>query len=327
MHFTMRFDFRNPDIGGDSTADQYAAALDMVEWADSRGFEEVCLSEHHGADDDYLPSPLPMLAAMAARTSRVRLRIVAMIGPFYDPLRMAEDLAVLDHLSRGRVEVVVGNGYVAEEFAMFDVPLAERARRVTDLVTTVKAALSGEPFEYRGRRTRLTPAPYRRGGPRISLGGAVPAVARRAARIADGFEPVVSASWEDYRAEVVRLGSSDPGPAAPRPQGIVFLAENPDEAWRALAPHFLHEMNSYGRQLAAAGDGSPGPYREVEDVAALRDGGRYRVLSPAELVTELRADPSRPVQLHPLCGGIPVAQGWQSLQLFGEQVLPELHHT
>ena len=72
MFFGLRFDFRNPDLGGVSTADRYAAALEMVEWADRLGGMTVAVSEHHGSDDGYLPSPLVMLSAMAARTTNVR---------------------------------------------------------------------------------------------------------------------------------------------------------------------------------------------------------------------------------------------------------------
>nr|MDT0667891.1 LLM class flavin-dependent oxidoreductase [Micromonospora sp. DSM 115978] len=123
-----------------------------------------------------------MLAAMAARTKNIRFMVAALIAPFYDPLRLAEDMAVLDNLSRGRVDLIVGGGYVHEEFAMFDVPMKERPRRVTETVATLKAAFNGEPFEYRGRTVHVTPAPFRPGGPRILLGGSSEPAARRAAR-------------------------------------------------------------------------------------------------------------------------------------------------
>ncbi|HVS69566.1 MAG TPA: LLM class flavin-dependent oxidoreductase, partial [Mycobacteriales bacterium] len=121
--FGMRFDFRSPEFAGVSMADRYAAALEMAEWADRLGCVSLTVSEHHGSPDGYLPSPLPMLAAMAARTTNVRLMVAAVIVPFYDPLRLAEDLIVLDHLSKGRVDVILAGGYVGEEFEMFGVPI------------------------------------------------------------------------------------------------------------------------------------------------------------------------------------------------------------
>src|SRR4051794_15613083 len=120
MLFGMRFDFRNPAIAGTTMADRYAAALAMAEWADTLGCVNIAVSEHHGSPDGYLPSPIPMLAAMAARTQNVRFMIAALIAPFHDPLRLAEDMSVLDNLSRGRVDLIVAGGYVHEEFAMFD---------------------------------------------------------------------------------------------------------------------------------------------------------------------------------------------------------------
>ncbi|MEV6498375.1 LLM class flavin-dependent oxidoreductase [Streptomyces prunicolor] len=181
MGFALRFDFRNPESAGTAMADRYAAALDMAEWADGLGCARITVSEHHGSADGYLPSPVQMLTAMAARTKQVRFLVAALIAPFHDPLRLAEELTVLDNISRGRVDVIVEGGYVREEFAMFDVPMNERGKRVTEVVTTLKSAFTGEPFSYRGRTVRVTPAPYRPGGPAVLLGGSSEPAARRAA--------------------------------------------------------------------------------------------------------------------------------------------------
>src|SRR5262245_42003367 len=150
MLFALRFDLRNPDFAATTMADRYAAALDIAEWADRLGCVNITVSEHHGSPDGYLPSPLPMLAAMAARSTNVCVMCAALISPFHEPRRLAEDLIVLDNLSKGRVDVVVAAGYVRGEFAMFGVPMTERVQRVTEAVMTLKAAFAGEPFEYRG---------------------------------------------------------------------------------------------------------------------------------------------------------------------------------
>ncbi len=189
LPFILRFDLRNPAIGRTTMADRYAAALDMAAWADQLGCLAVTVSEHHGSPDGYLPSPLIMLAGMASRTTNVRFTVAALIAPFHDPLRLAEDLCVLDNISRGRIDLIVAAGYVREEFEMFDVPGPERGARVTEAVATLKAAFRGEVFEYRGRSVMITPAPVRVGGPAILLGGSSERAARRAARIADGFVP------------------------------------------------------------------------------------------------------------------------------------------
>src|SRR5437762_8727877 len=181
--FGLRFDFRNPAFAGTTHAERYAAALDMAEWADRLGCVSIAVSEHHCSPDGYLPSPLPMLAAMAARTTNVQFMVAALIASFYDPLRLAEDMTVLDNLSKGRVDLIVAGGYVREEFAMYGVPMSERARRVTETVATLRAAFTGEPFEFRGRIVQVTPPPHRPSGPAIMLGGSSEPAARRAARI------------------------------------------------------------------------------------------------------------------------------------------------
>jgi alkanesulfonate monooxygenase SsuD/methylene tetrahydromethanopterin reductase-like flavin-dependent oxidoreductase (luciferase family) len=323
MLFGLRFDFRNPDFAGTSMADRYAAALDIVEWADGLGCVSIAVSEHHGSADGYLPSPIPMVAAMAARTRNVRFMIAALIAPFHDPLRLAEDIVVLDHLSQGRVDLIVAGGYVHEEFAMFGVPMRERAKRVGETVTTLKAAFAGEPFEYRGRSVRVTPAPYRPGGPAILLGGSSEPAARRAARIADGFVPSVPEVWGFYRDEVQRLGRPDPGSSPVGENQVVALATDPDAGWAEMAPFFLHETNAYGAWQAQ--DGVKSPYRIVADADQLRATGQYRVLTPEEFVTEQQAAPFPFAMFHPLCGGMPIDLAWSSLHLFEHEVLPAFH--
>ncbi len=316
----MRFDFRNPDHADTAMADRYAAALDMAEWADLLGCVTIAVSEHHGSPDGYLPSPIPMLAAMAARTTNVRLNIAALIAPFHDPLRLAEDLIVLDILSRGRVDLIVAGGYVHEEFALFDVPMSERGARVTETVSVLKSAFSAEPFDYRGRTVHITPAPYRPGGPSISLGGSSKPAAVRAARIADGFIPSVPEVWSYYRDEVQALGRPDPGPCPIGPNQVVALAEDPDNGWEQMAPFFLHETNAYGAWQAQ--DDVASPYHTVTDTDALRATGQYRVVSPDQFVEELKASPFPFAFFHPLCGGMPIDLAWSSLRLFEDEVLP-----
>ncbi len=318
--FGLRFDFRNPELAATSMADRYAAALDMAAWADALGCVSIAVSEHHGSADGYLPSPLPMVAAMAARTTNVRFMVAALIAPFYDPLRLAEDLVVLDHLSKGRVDVIVAGGYVHEEFAMYGVPMRDRARLVTETITTLRAAFTGAPFEYRGRSVQVTPAPYRPGGPALLLGGSSEPAARRAARIADGFLPSIPAVWDFYRDEVQRLGRPDPGPSPISDNRTVALADDAERGWQEMAPYFLHEMNAYGVWQAQDGVGSP--YRVVDGIDGLRASGMYSVLTPDELVAELRAAPFPFAMFHPMCGGMPPDLAWSSLRLFERAVLP-----
>jgi alkanesulfonate monooxygenase SsuD/methylene tetrahydromethanopterin reductase-like flavin-dependent oxidoreductase (luciferase family) len=320
MLFGLRFDFRNPELGGVSMADRYSAALDMAEWADALGCVTIAVSEHHGSDDGYLPSPLMMLSAMAARTTNVRFMVAALITSFYDPIRLAEDLVVLDNISRGRVDLVLGSGYVPSEFEMYGVKSSERAARLTETMATLRAAFTGEPFEFRGREIRVTPAPHRPGGPGLMLGGSSEVAARRAARMGAGFIPVSAEVWEFYRNEVQLLGGTDPGPSMVGANYIVALHDDVERGWDELGPYFLHETNAYGAWHEQSGVDAP--FHVAADIDELRQRGTHRIVTPEQFVTEMRAAPFAFQMFHPMCGGIPPELAWTSLKLFEHEVLP-----
>jgi alkanesulfonate monooxygenase SsuD/methylene tetrahydromethanopterin reductase-like flavin-dependent oxidoreductase (luciferase family) len=319
--FGLRFDLRNPAFAGVSMADRYAAALQMAVWAEERGALAISVSEHHGSDDGYLPSALPMAAAIAARTSTIAIGINALVAPFHDPLRLAEDIAVVDQLSRGRLNITLGAGYVPGEFAMFGVPTSARARRVTETVETLRAAWTGEPFDFRGRTVRVTPTPYQPGGPKIVMGGSSEPAARRAARIGDGFIPSVPEVYEFYRDECRILGKPDPGPWLGGGTTSTFVAEDPEAEWDVLAPYLLHETNAYGAWQAQTDNLATG-FTSVADVAELRANEQYRILTPNAYLDDLRtAGDFAFAMLHPMCGGIPPELAWRHLELFADRVL------
>ncbi|MDG2003028.1 MAG: LLM class flavin-dependent oxidoreductase [Novosphingobium sp.] len=322
MYVSLRFDLRNPDFAGTSMADRYEAAVGMAQWADNIGCPAgVSMSEHHGSPDGYIPSPAVILAAMASCTKNVRFSVAALIAPFHDPLRVAEDFCVLDNISKGRVDLIVAGGYVPGEFEMFGVPLNERPKRVTEAVHVLKSAFAGKPFEYRGRTVHITPEPFREGGPMVILGGSTEAAARRAARIADGYVPSTHDSWEFYRDEMAKLGKPDPGPGMGGGEtSVIALARDPEAGWDAMAPFFLHETNAYG--VWNAQSGKRGPYNSVADIEELRASGRYTVMTPEQLVEQIKAAPQPAAAFHPLCGGMPIDLAWESLRLFESEVLP-----
>lgn len=323
--FGIRYDLRVPEWAPGTVADRYAAAVDMSAWADSLGFVTIILSEHHGSPDGYLPAPVPLAAAIASRTTNARIGISAMVSSFHDPLRLAEDLAVLDLVSNGRLDVTITNGYVAAEFDMFGVPLSNRAKRTTEAVTTLKAAWTGEPFEYRGRTVRVTPKPAQLGGPPISLGGSVEAAARRAARIADGFVPSIPEIWEFYVDECLKLGKPDPGPHFGGDTSVIHVATDVDRGWEELAPYAMHEVNAYGAWADDAGLGNDTGFGLYADSDALRASGQYRVVTPEQLVAELtEKGPFAFCMLHPLVGGLPPEIAWSSLKLIETEVIPNL---
>jgi alkanesulfonate monooxygenase SsuD/methylene tetrahydromethanopterin reductase-like flavin-dependent oxidoreductase (luciferase family) len=308
---SLRYDMRAPAFGPPAEA-LYKAALEQCAWAEDHGFLMATLSEHHGSDDGYCPSPLTMAAAITGRTRSLRVLVAALILPLYDPIRLAEDLAVLDLASGGRVDLILGAGYRAEELAMFGREMDERVALLEEGIEVLRSAWSGEEFEYRGRRMRVTPRPARPEGPGLLMGGSTPGAARRAARLGLGFVPVAEAC----RA-YGRVAGSAPSLNGPR---FIHVADDPDRAWALIAPHALHETNTYGSWLASAD--AFGPYTSTDDADALRSNGEYVVLTPDECLARVRETGS--LLLHPLMGGLDPDLAWESLELVANKVLPRL---
>lgn len=316
----MRFDLRAPSFGAPRAA-LYDACLDMAAWADRNGFELIRMSEHHAADDGYLPSPLVLGAAIAARTERARLRISALLLALHDPVRVAEDIAVLDNISGGRVEAIVGAGYRRREFDMFGIDMADRVHRVESGIAALRALWSRDDVTVDGRVARVRPRPLQEPNPPIFLGGSTPKAARRAARIADGFVPTDPALYATYREECARLGK-EPGPdGAITGPSFVHVTDDPERAWAQIEPHALHETNSYAAWLSD--DGTPGPFVDSTP-ASIRSNPAYRVLTPEECIRHVRDAAIELLVLHPLMGGLDPGLAWSSLELFETAVLPEL---
>jgi alkanesulfonate monooxygenase SsuD/methylene tetrahydromethanopterin reductase-like flavin-dependent oxidoreductase (luciferase family) len=322
--FTLRFDMRAPGADPAATRALYAAALEMAAWGEAHGCLAVQVSEHHASPDGYLPAPLLLASAMAARTERLPIQVAALLVPLHDPIRLAEDMAVLDLLSGGRVSYVMALGYRPEEYAMFGRSMRTRGRRMEECLAALRRAWSGEPFCYEGRPVCVTPRPATPGGPVLWMGGNSPAAARRAARfgmglLAQGGDPSLA---EVYRA-ACREAGVEPGPCIVPPPGTVtsaFVAEDPDRAWSELGPHLLHDARTYAAWL---GDQPAASRSEARSVAELRaERGPYRIFTPGEAVAHVRAHGI--LMLQPLCGGLPPARAWESLELMADRVLPAL---
>lgn len=322
VHLQMRFDLRATGDTGHPAL--YQECLRMSAWADRQGFEAIRLSEHHGVDDGYLPSPMVMAAAIAARTYRVRVRVSALVLPLHHPLRVAEDLAVLDNVSAGRAELVVVPGYRESEFVMFGADFGTRGRVLEERIGVVRQAWTGQPFSYDGQDAVVTPRPVQRPGPPIIVGGSSEAAARRAARVGDGFYPTQAGLVEPYRAECARLGRV-PAPRVEVVAGtFIHVARDPDVAWQELAPYAVREHNSY--QSWSATGGETKQLLSGDDADQLRERGLCRVVSPAECL-EILADlgPDGSFTVQPLMGGMPPRLGWECLNLLEHEVLPDLN--
>src|SRR5262245_24932788 len=120
MELALRYDMRAPAFGAPAPA-LYRAAVEMSAWGDRCGFSTVYLAEHHGAEDGYLPSPMVLGAAIAGATHHVVIHLSALLPVLHHPIRLAEDLAVLDLVSGGRTALTLGLGYRPHEYELFGI--------------------------------------------------------------------------------------------------------------------------------------------------------------------------------------------------------------
>ena len=301
MKYGIWHDFRNPPRWHRPYDVLYRENLDQIAWAEELGYESVWLSEHHVTDEGYLPSVFPMLAAITQRTTTMRIGTAILLGPFQHPIRFAEDVAVLDQLSRGRLEVGLGLGYREAEFEALGVPIAERARRTEELIEVSRRVWADGS---------VTPPPFQQPEPPFWIGGATAAAARRAARLRAHFMPDAYAP-----ADVLELyRERHDGQVAVNPS--VYVGD-----WDEVAEHFLYQYNRYrewgGGQTLASADELP------------RD--RYLVGSPDEVAAGIRAliERTRCDRLYFWARppGLPIELANRSLELFAKDVIPRVEAT
>jgi alkanesulfonate monooxygenase SsuD/methylene tetrahydromethanopterin reductase-like flavin-dependent oxidoreductase (luciferase family) len=259
IRFGVLYTFRNPPSTGLTTPELYERTLGQIERADDLGFDHVWITEHHFVEDGYMPSPLVMSGAIAARTKRVRIGQDVMLVPFMNPVRLAEDLAVLDNLSNGRMMLGAGMGYVPSEFAGMGVPRKERRARMDDALEILRRAWTGEEFSYSGEafqveKTRVRPRPLQPGGPTLWVAAMSEAGARRAARFGAHLLP------QGDRAAVID----------PWKEAILADGRDPGDYRAAIMRHFIvtddapPRANRSGASIARMAAGEPAPNESLK---------------------------------------------------------------
>ena len=211
---------RSPD-DPTSWTQVYDDVLAVAGAVEAAGFDGLWVSEHHFTDDGYMSGLFPVLGALAASTTSLALGTNVALAPLYNPLRLAEDAAVVDLLSHGRLLLGLAIGYRDEEFDALGVPKRERVARLVECVEICRKAWTGERFDHAGVTTTVEglvvrPAPAT--PPPLWLGGWVDATIERAARLGDGYiSPVGDLADTEYRVEVLDRASELAGRSAPLP--------------------------------------------------------------------------------------------------------------
>ncbi|HEX5291406.1 MAG TPA: LLM class flavin-dependent oxidoreductase [Streptosporangiaceae bacterium] len=232
MRLGLYYDLRNPGAAR-RWARVYAAALDRIAWADDEGIGAIWVTEHHGFADGYLPAPLTFCAAIAARTRQARIGTAVVISPLMPVTALAEQAAVVDILSGGRLELGLGAGWRAAEFPAFGADYARRYEALEEAVRSLPELWdSGE----------VTPAPVQRPLP-VWVGARGPRGARLAGRTGAGL------LWidRDLMAPYLKGQAESDPPALPRVGGLVnvFLADDPDRARGLIRENGRRNRASY----------------------------------------------------------------------------------
>ena len=255
MRFGLgQFTLQIPPWDDRDHATLYADTLALAGLAETEGFDSFWLAEHHGASDGYNPALLAFLSAVAARTTRLEVGTAVMLAPFHDPLRVAEDAAVVDNISRGRLNLGLGLGWAPEEYRMFGVDPKGRGKRLEEFVGVLRGAWGEGRFTVEGRfynydDVAVTPKPHR--PVPIWLGGGADAALRRAASLADGYFPPSTTGGPDKlaeRAEQMFALRAEHAAGAPFRYGMflpIGLGANADEAWASIRDGVLHVRGSY----------------------------------------------------------------------------------
>ena len=318
----MRLNFMHSDpTDPGQMSDRYRAGIELAEYVDQHGFDAVTLEEHHSNSVGWSPTPLLNAGMILARTENITVTISALLLPLHDPIRVAEDVAVLDLVSKGRIMICTGLGYRPEEYAAMGKEWRRRGRILDEALDVLMKAWSGEPFEHNGELVQVTPMPFTRPHPLVFIGGSSPAAAKRAARLGlplqlPGVKPEIETL---YYEECERLGTEG---FCVSPDNVVMahIALDPDRVWAECGEHFMLEAMTYKTWQP------PGQTSAVCSTAStvdeLRSEGIYQVLTPAEAVD--LADASGLLSLHPLVGGMPIDEAWSSVELAVDRVLPAL---
>ncbi len=302
--------------------------------AEEAGFDSCFFGEHHQDKDGFLPSPLVLATAVAARTSKLRVGTSVILLPLHHPVRVAEDVTTLDIVSKGRVTLGVGLGYQPADFRAFDVPIHERVGRLEEGVEIIRRCWTGDTFSFDGAHYRLDdvrvrPVPIQKPAPPLWIGTSVMPGARRAGRLADGFVSTpstniaeTSALADAYR-EAAREAGREPRVALMRD---AWVAASRGEAERTYGPEVMEAYKYYWKA------GLP-DFRGVASEAelTLERVAKDRLIlgEPEECVSEFHrwqqatgTDYCLLRLRHAHSGGPPHQEIMKAIGLFGERVIP-----
>jgi alkanesulfonate monooxygenase SsuD/methylene tetrahydromethanopterin reductase-like flavin-dependent oxidoreductase (luciferase family) len=331
MHVGYTHDFRNST--GRPWKEVWEDALFLMEEAARLGFDYVLVQEHFFTPDGYGPAPAVFMTALIERTSGVRIGTNSYVLPLHHPAALAQEIAVLDQMSSGRLEVTVALGHRAEEFAAFGFTSKDRVSRFEEGMAILQLALTGEPFSYSGKHYQLTdiivrPGPYQRPHPPLWIGATVPKAAARAGRFGANLRGASLAPefFEAYIQGLAEGGFNLADRRISRSISFTVTHEDPERVWSRNKEYYTYRWGFYQAIRSALGDPPLVPGLGIAESEPFRSheliGAPDAVL--ATLASALQGTPVTDVMYSGPASGIPRAEALDSLRLFAAEVMPVL---
>jgi probable F420-dependent oxidoreductase len=309
----------------------YREALEEVTRAEELGFDSVWMEEHHSVTNHYWPSPLTVLAGFATRTSRMTLGTDIVVAAFHHPVRLAEDVAMLDVISGGRFVLGIAIGYKPDEFALYGVDLEKRGARFEEQLAIMKGLWTQDEIAFKGAyytlQGRLEPKPVQQPHPPVWIGGWGDITLRRAATLADNWIPGPTADLKRLlagRQQFLerRTAAGRPAPTEWPLTRDVIIADT-DKRARELAEE--HIMVAYRREYAG---GWRHPFIDssiATDLDRLMED-RFIIGGPEQCIAKIRRFVQEYGMTHLICRtffpGMPHAHIMREIDLISREVMP-----
>lgn len=335
MHFGIIHDFRNPARWHRPEPELYEALLDQIVESEQLGYSNIWLAEHHFTEDGYNPSTLTTAAAIAARTSRIRIGTYILLLPFQHPVRTAEDATCIDILSNGRFDLGVGQGYAANEFRSLHITRRERSARLAEGIELIRRLWTEKEVTFDGRFTQVTdmslsPTPVQQPHVPIWIGARAVHAIRRVATMGCHLMATIGPDPAPLYVKTLEDNGHDPVDFNIGQIRMVYVAESEDQAWEDVQEHLHYSMQYYGTILAEAND-APGDASgwQFKDASALRHSGFGRAAmigTPDQVAQKIETFRKRFQCTHFVMGtqlpGLDPSKVTRSLQLFAKEVMP-----